>query len=114
MENKIIEEAAKDYADLNVTKFPDSRDFESGLYIGGQDGFIAGAKWSLNNQWVNINVNLPIDCEPVLGIKDGFYPLVVRYDSSERCFKSVEWNEVDIDYWMPIPLLTLYSNDDEI
>ena len=109
MEENKIKEAAEKYM-----KSDELRYFQDPCDLDVKDAFIAGAKWSLNNQWVNINVNLPIDCEPVLGIKDGFYPLVVRYDSSERCFKSVEWNEVDIDYWMPIPLLTLYSNDDEI
>ena len=115
--NDKIEETAEEYINSIVNQ-KDASDYSQDVKNARfdefdiQSAFFSGANFSLENQWVNINVKLPIDCEPVLGIKDGCYPLVVRYDSSERCFKSVDWNEADIDYWMPIPLLTSCSNNE--
>lgn len=98
-----IEEAAKNYADLNVTKFPDSRDFESGLYIVGQYGFIAGANWALQNQWHDASKELPGD-----GIK-----VIVLTGKGNTAINSVytfngnrRWHSnYAVLFWMPIQSL---------
>ena len=75
--------------------------------FGGNDifnerrlGFIEGAEWMLNNQWISIEEELPEKSDVYITLLEGSVPYVVGYSSEVKQWCS---NNDIITHWMAIP-----------
>ena len=77
-----------------------------------EESFIAGYKYALNNQWINIKDELPkldengLSCDVFVYCSDK--SIKVSYFSYYKEFINPEGFDVidNVEYWMPIPKLT--------
>jgi hypothetical protein len=70
-------------------------------------GFFHGAKWALENQWHDVNKELPKDDKNVLIHGSGGYVGVAYYNGYQKSWYEA-WDVreiIGVDYWMPIPKL---------
>ena len=78
--------------------------------------FIEGAKFALENQWINVNDDLPCNHEELLKSPKSYRtkPVIVRFDNNMHGFLYMtkipnKWEWFDkikgITHWMPIPEL---------
>ena len=97
------EEAAK--VGKTLSRYAITHDYS--VYQAAEDGFIAGAKYALNNQWISIKDKLPV-IEKGMKYKNVF----IHYLDGTICagFYSdtfYDWGgntlPSGIDYWMEIP-----------
>ena len=75
--------------------------------------FLEGAKFALENQWINVNEDLPCNHEEMVHTNYTDRVLVSsRNGFSEVAFMCIiedvwEWNTLmQVSYWMPIPELS--------
>lgn len=72
-----------------------------------EDAFVEGAKWALENQWHDVNKELPKDDKNVLIHGSGGYVGVAYYNGYQKSWYEA-WDVreiIGVDYWMPIPKL---------
>ena len=120
MNEEKIEEAAENYVNSIVNQ-RDNSDYSQDVKNENarfddydiQSAFFSGANWALQNQWHDAKKELPNNSLPIIGINVGLYPMLVIYDHSNKCFKRLDYGEVKIDYWMPIPSLPTCSENKE-
>lgn len=78
--------------------------------FGGNDvfnerrlGFIEGAEWMLNNQWISVDDELPEEDGVYLVLVNSKMPLITTFNRIKRTFEP--YRPYNITHWMPMPSL---------
>ena len=95
--NKRIEEVSYEDADGLYPRY-------FAHYAVRRNGFLAGAEYALENQWISVKEGLPEKGTKVFA-QDKYGNCSVSYLNEKNSWRSDDGYEIIVAYWMPIPKL---------